>query len=185
MRETLIDCCKLDWGKISPAIFGAMFQDVMDDERRHDIGVHYTSEENILKVIHPLFLDGLWAEFEKIKSLTSNIRIERLRQFHDKLSKLKFLDPACGCGNFLVISYRELRLLEMETVKEPLAFDRMFNPDMFLKANVDQFYGIEIEEFPAQVAQTALWLMDHQMNMLVMEKFGEYYVRILILSTSS
>ncbi|MDR1256635.1 MAG: hypothetical protein LBJ86_02685 [Spirochaetaceae bacterium] len=179
MRDTLIDCCTLDWSKISPAIFGAMFQSVMDDERRHDIGAHYTSEENILKVIHPLFLDGLWAEFEKIKSLVSNIRVERLRQFHDRLSKLKFLDPACGCGNFLVISYRELRLLEMELVKELLAGGGMeLDLDMLLKVNVDQFYGIEIEEFPAQVAQTALWLMDHQMNMLVSENFGRYYIRI-------
>jgi hypothetical protein len=130
-------------------------------------------------VIHPLFLDGLWAEFEKIKSFTSNIRVERLRQFHDRLSKLKFLDPACGCGNFLVISYRELRLLEMELVKELLAGGGMeLDLDMLLKVNVDQFYGIEIEEFPAQVAQTALWLMDHQMNMLVSENFGAYYVRI-------
>ncbi|MDR0410015.1 MAG: N-6 DNA methylase [Spirochaetaceae bacterium] len=178
MRETLIDCCKLDWSKISPAIFGAMFQSVMKDERRHDLGAHYTSEENILKVIHPLFLDRLWAEFNKIKSYTSGVRIDRLRQFHEKLSKLKFLDPACGCGNFLVITYRELRLLEMEVVKELLGVDREFDTEMMLKVNVDQFYGIEIEEFPAQVAQTALWLMDHQMNMMIREKFGQYYVRI-------
>jgi type I restriction-modification system DNA methylase subunit len=110
MRDTLIECCTLDWSKISPAIFGAMFQSVMNDEERHDIGAHYTSEENILKLIRPLFLDGLREEFVKIKKLSPSSMRERLIKFHDKLASLKFLDPACGCGNFLVISYRKLKL---------------------------------------------------------------------------
>ncbi|GHU31078.1 methylase [Spirochaetia bacterium] len=178
MRDTLIDCCTLDWSFISPAIFGAMFQSVMNDAERHDIGAHYTSEGNILKVIHPLFLDDLRAEFEKIKAYTSELRTERLAEFHTKLSKLKFLDPACGCGNFLIISYRELRLLEMDLIKELLGGTQLLDVDQYIKVNVNQFYGIEIEEFPAKIAQTALWLMDHQMNMQVRERFGQYFIRI-------
>ncbi|GHV82837.1 methylase [Spirochaetia bacterium] len=185
MREKLIDCCRLDWSKISPAIFGAMFQSVMNDEVRHDIGAHYTSEDNILKVIHPLFLDDLKAEFEKIKTLKSDPRIARLEEFHNKLANLKFLDPACGCGNFLVISYRELRLLEIEVIKELLQGEKLLDVDHYIKVNVNQFYGIEIVEFPSKVAQTAMWLMDHQMNMMVRETFGEYYIRIPLTTSAS
>jgi len=178
MRESLIACCSLDWGKISPAIFGAMFQSVMNEKERRNLGAHYTSEENIQKLIHPLFLDELWAEFDKIKALKSEVRVARLNAFHDKLSGLKFLDPACGCGNFLVITYRELRILELAVIKELLGPNRLLDVDHYIKVNVDQFYGIEIEEFPAQIAEVAMWLMDHQMNMLVRDMFGEYYVRI-------
>jgi hypothetical protein len=178
MRESIIECCSLDWSKISPAIFGAMFQSVMNAEERRNLGAHYTSETNILKLIHPLFLDDLWAEFDKIKILKSEVRIARLNDFHDKLSSLKFLDPACGCGNFLVITYRELRILELEVIRELLGGERLLDVDHYIKVNVDQFYGIEIEEFPAQIAEVAMWLMDHQMNMLVRDKFGEYYIRI-------
>ncbi|MDR3199684.1 MAG: hypothetical protein LBU34_17600 [Planctomycetaceae bacterium] len=178
MRETLLDCCRLDWSKISPAIFGAMFQSVMDKASRHDFGAHYTSEENILKVIRPLFLDELWEEFYRYKKLKSEIRKRRLTEFHDKLSRLKFLDPACGCGNFLVISYRELRLLEMEVISELLGSDKLLDVDHYIKVNVNQFFGIEIVEFPSKIAQVALWLMDHQMNLAVMKRFGKYYVRI-------
>ena len=178
MRDTLIECCELDWGKISPAIFGAMFQSVMKDEERHDIGAHYTSEENILKVIRPLFMDGLREEFAKIKKLSPASRRERLVKFHDKLASLKFLNPSCGCGNFLVVSYRELRLLELEVLELLLGTERFLDVGTQIKLNVNQFYGIEIEEFPAQIAQVALWLVDHQMNLLVRERFGEYFARI-------
>ena len=178
MRDLLIECCTLDWSKISPAIFGAMFQSVMDDDERHDIGAHYTSEENILKLIRPLFLDGLWEEFNKIKRLSPTSRRERLVKFHNKLASLTFLDPACGCGNFLVISYRELRLLELEVLEILLGKEQVLDIHNEIKVNVNQFYGIEIEEFPAQIAQVALWLVDHQMNMLVRERFGLYFVRI-------
>ncbi|HUW68614.1 MAG TPA: DNA methyltransferase [bacterium] len=178
MRESLIACCQLDWGKISPAIFGAMFQSVMNAEERRNLGAHYTSEENIQKLIHPLFLDELWAEFDKIKALRSEVRVARLNEFHDKLARLKFLDPACGCGNFLVITYRELRILELSVIRELLGPNRLLDVDHYIKVNVDQFYGIEIEEFPAQIAEVAMWLMDHQMNLLVRDMFGEYYVRI-------
>jgi hypothetical protein len=185
MRETLIDCCKLDWSKISPAIFGAMFQSVMNDEERHDVGAHYTSEGNILKIIHPLFLDDLNAEFKKIKRLTSDTRRERLNAFHKKIANLKFLDPACGCGNFLVISYRELRLLEIEVIKELVGKEKLLDIHHYIKINVNQFYGIEIEEFPSKIAQTAMWLIDHQMNMQVRETFGEYFVRIPLTTSAS
>jgi len=186
MRDTLLGCCALDWGKISPAIFGAMFQSVMNDEERHDIGAHYTSEENILKVIRPLFLDGLREELEKTKKLSQGPRREeKLVKFHDKLASLKFLDPSCGCGNFLVISYRELRLLELEVLELLLGADRYFDVGTQIKLNVNQFYGIEIEEFPAQIAQVALWLVDHQMNLLVQERFGEYFARIPLTTAPS
>lgn len=178
MRESLIECCSLDWSRISPAIFGAMFQSVMNAQERRNLGAHYTSEENILKLIHPLFLDELWAEFDRLKALKSELRKARLTEFHDKLSRLKFLDPACGCGNFLVITYRELRVLELSVIKELLGNERLLDVDHYIKVNVDQFYGIEIEEFPAQIAEVALWLMDHQMNTLVRDMFGEYYIRI-------
>jgi len=185
MRDTLIECCTLDWSKISPAIFGAMFQSVMNDEERHDIGAHYTSEENILKLIRPLFLDGLRDEFEKIKKLSPALRRERLIKFHDKLASLKFLDPACGCGNFLVISYRELRLLELEVLEILLGKEQVLDVHSEIKVNVNQFYGIEIEEFPAQIAQVALWLVDHQMNLFVRERFGTYYIRIPLTAAAS
>ena len=185
MRDTLIECCTLDWSKISPAIFGAMFQSVMNDEERHDIGAHYTSEENILKLIHPLFLDGLREEFNGIKKLSPALRKERLTAFHNRLASLTFFDPACGCGNFLVISYRELRLLELEVLELLLGADKALDIHGEIKVNVNQFYGIEIEEFPAQIAQVALWLVDHQMNMKVQETFGEYFVRIPLTASAS
>jgi len=175
MRQELLNCCALDWSRISPAIFGSLFQSIMDKAARRNLGAHYTSEENILKLIKPLFLDGLWEEFEKIK-LNKN----RLLEFHQKLRRLNFLDPACGCGNFLVIAYRELRLLELEIMKASRIVEkqREINIHYLTKINVDQFFGIEIEEFPAQIAQVALWLMDHQMNTLICEEFGQYFVRI-------
>ncbi len=162
LRESLLECCDFNWGNISPAIFGSMFQSVMDPQQRRDIGAHYTTEKNILKLIEPLFLDELRAEFEHIKTLKSG-KNNRLMDFHKKLSTLKFFDPACGCGNFLVITYRELRRLEIEILKE-LHQKANVMGQMFSLVNVEQFYGIEIEEFPARIAETAMWLMDHQMN---------------------
>ncbi|MBL4587649.1 MAG: class I SAM-dependent DNA methyltransferase [Flavobacteriales bacterium] len=183
MREILLECCALDWGKISPAIFGSMFQSVMNPKDRRNLGAHYTSETNILKLIKPLFLDDLWEEFEKVKK-----NRKKLDAFHDKLAGLKFLDPACGCGNFLVITYRELRLLEIEVVKtllfkhmkirKEVAADARINIKQIAKLNVDAFYGIEYDEWPARIAEVALWLMDHQMNMLLGEAFGEPFARL-------
>jgi len=184
MRKILMDCCILDWGKISPAIFGSLFQSVMDEKARRNLGAHYTSEKNILKLIKPLFLDDLWKEFEKAKNESK----AKLLQFHEKISKLRFLDPACGCGNFLIIAYRELRLLEIEIIKVLLfkyeklrpevAAEAGYNVGLLIKCDVDKFYGIEYEEFPAQIAQVAMWLADHQMNQLVTQTFGQYYVRL-------
>jgi len=178
MRKLLLACCVLDWGKISPAIFGSLFQSVMNPAERRTLGAHYTSEKNILKLIKPLFLDDLWKEFEKLKDSRP-----KLQKFHDRLRELRFLDPACGCGNFLIIAYRELRLLEIEVIKILLKENitkklSITNIDIFFLLDVDQFYGIEYEEFPAQIAQVAMWLIDHQMNMKASETFGEYYVRL-------
>ncbi len=173
MRDNLLECTGLDWGKISPAIFGSLFQSVMNPAERRNLGAHYTSEKNIMKVIKPLFLDGLWKEFETVK----NNRNQLIR-FHEKIASLRFLDPACGCGNFLVISYRELRLLELGILRTLQKGQQLSDLQERLKLDVDRFYGIEIEEFPSQIAQVALWLMDHQMNMQFSEEFGQYFIRL-------
>jgi len=175
MRELLLQASTLDWSRISPAIFGSMFQSVMDAKARRNLGAHYTSEKNILKLIGPLFLDELKTELEKIGNHEG-----KLKGFHVKLAGLRFLDPACGCGNFLVIAYRELRLLEIEVLQRLYARQGsvLHGVADHVAIDVDQFYGIEIEEFPAQIAQVALWLMDHQMNLRVAEQFGEYFARL-------
>ncbi len=174
MRQALLDCCVIDWSKISPAIFGSMFQSVMNPTERRNLGAHYTSEKNILKLIKPLFLDELWQEFETIRGNKN-----KLPEFHKKLSTLKFLDPACGCGNFLVITYRELRLLELEILRSLNKHgQQVLDIESIIWLNVDQFYGIEYEEFPARIAEVAMWLIDHQMNMLVSNEFGQYFARL-------
>lgn len=177
MRTQLLTLAKRNWGNISPAIFGAMFQRVIEldaAERRRELGAHYTSETNILKLIQPLFLDELRTEFEKIKG-----DAVRLFEFHKKLQSLTFLDPACGCGNFLVVAYRELRKLELDVIRAASHFgSRIGHVFDFLKVDVDQFYGIEYEEFPAQVAQVAMWLTDHQMNVEAGTEFGEPMLRV-------
>jgi len=183
MREALLDACALDWSAISPAIFGSLFQSIMDDKARRNLGAHYTSEANILKLIKPLFLDELHAEFERVKGNRN-----KLFEFHKKLRQLTFFDPACGCGNFLVISYRELRELELKVLRashELSAHKGQMTVDVhgLIGVNVDQFFGIEIEEFPAQIAQVALWLVDHQMNLRVSVEFGLYFARIPLKST--
>jgi type II restriction/modification system DNA methylase subunit YeeA len=174
MRQALLECTHIDWSKISPAIFGSMFQSVMNPKERRNIGAHYTSEKNILKLIKPLFLDELWNEFESIKDNKN-----KLIDFHKNLSMLKFLDPACGCGNFLVITYRELRLLELEILRVLHKSGQMLiDVSSIIWLDVDQFYGIEIEEFPARIAEVAMWLIDHQMNMLISYEFGQYFIRL-------
>ncbi len=189
MRKRLLEACYFDWSEISPAIFGALFQSVMEPAERRAQGAHYTTEKNILKVIGPLFLDDLRAEFEKIKTLKSN-RKKRLEEFQKKLGSLTFFDPACGCGNFLIITYREIRMLEIEVLRELRTREihtmkteaklrqRGFYMDFFSLVNVNQFYGIELNEFPVRIAETALWMMDHIMNNRLSLEFGETYVRI-------
>ncbi|MBE6507350.1 MAG: class I SAM-dependent DNA methyltransferase [Methanocorpusculum parvum] len=176
VRTEILKCCNFDWDYISPAVFGAMFQGVMNPEERREAGAHYTSEENILKVIKPLFLDNLWAEFGRVKH--SQTALER---FHDMLSSLKFLDPACGCGNFLIIAYRELRKLEFEVIKilHPVKKGQfLLDCGDYAKVNVNQFYGIEYEEFPSQIAQVGMWLLDHQWNRILSEYYGFPFTRL-------
>jgi len=179
MRQILLECCYLNWSLISPAIFGSMFQSVMNPEERRNLGAHYTSEKNILKLIKPLFLDELWQEFDSVKSNTN-----KLKGFHRKLASLRFLDPACGCGNFLVITYRELRLIELAILRLLHGTQMTTNITNLVACDVDRFYGIEYEEFPAQIAQVALWLMDHQMNMNVSQEFGEYFLRLPLIRSA-
>ena len=146
----------------------------MNPAERRNLGAHYTSEKNILKLIKPLFLDDLWAEFESIKGNKN-----KLPEFHKKISSLKFLDPACGCGNFLVITYRELRLLEIEILRSLNKTGQGFlDIRDIIWLDVDMMYGIEYEEFPARIAEVAMWLMDHQMNMQISNEFGQYFVRL-------
>jgi len=173
MRETLLSVCALDWSRISPAIFGSIFQSIMSETERRNLGAHYTSEENILKLIKPLFLDALWTEFHKLGNNKA-----KLNAFHHRLAQLTFFDPACGCGNFLVIAYRELRKLELAILEKVHKKAQLLEIDTLIKLDVNQCYGIELEEFPAQIAQVALWLTDHQMNQQVSAKFGVYFVRI-------
>ena len=164
MRDCIISSAKLNWKEISPAIFGSLFQCVMDPAQRREMGAHYTSEENILRLINPLFMDDLRAEFESIR----NDKI-KLKAFATKLSTIKIIDPACGCGNFLIISFRELRYLEMDV------FEALYGESASAHASrisVDNFYGIEYEPFPVQIAQVAMWLMEHITNLHRMEKFG-------------
>ena len=179
MRRALLDACRFDWSNISPAIFGALFQSVMDPAERRAQGAHYTTEKNILKVIEPLFLDDLRAEFERLKARRDSRRRPELLAFQERLGALRFLDPACGCGNFLIIAYRELRALEIEVLKEVTSagqFDVL--ADTLSLVDVDQFHGIELGEFPARIAETALWMMDHIMNSRLSLEFGRTFVRI-------
>ena len=183
MREALLDACRFDWSNISPAIFGALFQSVMDPAERRSQGAHYTTEKNILKVIEPLFMDDLRAEFERLRAQRGRGRLAALRQFQAKLGGLTFFDPACGCGNFLIIAYRELRLLEIKVIREIRDATYATKQAVLETAwqsvvDVDQFHGIELGEFPARIAETALWMMDHIMNNRLSLEFGQTFARI-------
>lgn len=184
MREALLDCCYFNWSKVSPALFGSLFQTVMLPIEQRQEGAHYTSERNILKTIQPLFLDELREEFEHLKSQRGTSRNNKLQAFHVRLGALTFFDPACGCGNFLILAYRELRLLELDILNELYPKDSngyrdgLLDVEHLSKVDVDQFYGIEISEFPVRIAETALWLMDHQMNMRLGDMFGKAYARL-------
>lgn len=188
MRETLLNACALDWSRISPAIFGSLFQSVMDAQARRNLGAHYTRELNIWKAIGPLFLDDLRDKFVKIKKSRSNARKKQLQDFLDRLAAIRVFDPACGCGNFLVVAYREMRRLELDALQElyPEKGRQMHLvvSGALSKVDVDQCYGIEVEEFPAQIAQVALWLTDHQMNMELSRAFGEYFVRLPLVKSA-
>ena len=189
LRALLLECVRLGWSKISPAIFGAMFQGVLDqageeqDEddgaktkkkkgaKRRELGAHYTSERNILRAINPLFMDSLRAQLE-----AAGTSRPKLQALYDKLPLIRVFDPACGCGNFLVIAYRELRRLEMDLI------DRLFTKggqskglldiSTLIRVSVEQFYGIEIDESAAHIAQVAMWITDHQLNLEAADRFG-------------
>ncbi len=203
MRSRLLKASQFDWSAISPAIFGSLFQNVMDDAERRDIGAHYTTEQNILRTINPLFMDALRADLDACSNLAA------MRDFHDRLAGLKFFDPACGCGNFLVIAYREVRRLELELIRRirreeersagarrrgrkagtgsiPAAGEGQLGLDVTIESrvHVGQFFGIEIEEFPARIAETAIYLVDHLENLVLSAEFGQYYARFPITDTA-
>ncbi|MDY7523748.1 class I SAM-dependent DNA methyltransferase [Sphingomonas sp. 10B4] len=176
MRALLIDACRHDWTGVSPAIFGSLFQSVMDAKERRSKGAHYTSEANIMKVIGPLFLDDLRAELDRLVARRTG-RDTALLEFQAKLSRLTFLDPACGCGNFLVIGYRELRRLELACL-QALYPTQQIDAVLLSRVTVEQFYGIEIEEFPARIAEVAMWMADHLANNEYNEAFQGNSARI-------
>ncbi|MET8123432.1 DNA methyltransferase [Micromonospora sp. NPDC005291] len=183
MRARLIACMKFNWGAISPAIFGSLFQNVMSPRERRALGAHYTSEQNILRTIRPLFLHQLEADLEGATTLPA------LKRFHERLGELTFFDPACGCGNFLVVAYRELRRIELECLRrirarESRSDQMVLDTALVVRTHVGQFYGIEIEEFPAKIAETAMYLMDHLANRELSTEMGMYFVRFPISDTA-
>ena len=171
MRDELVKATEFDWGKISPAVFGSLFQAIKSKEARRELGEHYTTEANIMKALGPLFLDDLLERFEAAKNNAT--KLERL---HEELAAIRLLDPACGCGNFLVIAYRHLRRLELQILKRrrDLAGDRqmVLDVDNMTKIRIDHFYGIEIEEWPSRIAETAMFLVDQQANHELALEFG-------------
>lgn len=178
-RDAVLEACRFDWSVLSPAIFGSMFQNVLTPVERRQLGAHYTSEENILKTIGPLFLDDLEAELERASSASD------LEAFTTKLAGLTFFDPAAGCGNFLVIAYRELRRLETKALvrlqeRRKKSGQLTWNVELYTKCGVQQFYAIEIEEFPARIARTAMHLMDHLANRDLSRELGQQVLRFPI-----
>ncbi|MCL6218589.1 class I SAM-dependent DNA methyltransferase [Zunongwangia pacifica] len=167
-RKILIELGELQWKDINPDIFGSMIQAVVIDEYRSDLGMHYTSVPNILKLIKPLFLDELYEEFEKYEN-----NVSQLRKLINRISKIKFFDPACGSGNFLIITYKEIRVLEIKILKQII--DLTPNPQLeFTQIRLSQFYGIEIDDFAHEMAILALWLAEHQMNRIFEEQLFDY-----------
>lgn len=165
-RRILLDCSRLDWSAINPDIFGSMFQAVIDEEQRGNLGQHYTSVSNIMKVIQPLFLDVLYAELEKSKG-----NEKKLKALLVRLQNLSIFDPACGSGNFLIIAYKELRRLEMQVI-DALNIASPQSVMYYTGIKLNQFYGIEIDDFACEVATLSLWLAEHQMNTEFKAKFG-------------
>ena len=180
LRDDLLECCAFDWGAVSPAIFGSLFQSVMDKDERRKKGAHYTTEPNIMKVIGPLFLDELREEFEKLKADRGTAKRAKLLAFQEKLGGLNFIDPACGCGNFLVVTYRELRKLEQEVLEQVYTSGQMglFEIESLSQVKLDQFYGIELEEFPAHIAEVAMWMTEHLANIELGRVFGKVFADI-------
>lgn len=184
MRDELLRACAFDWVTISPAIFGSMFQAVKDKDARRELGEHYTTETNIMKVISPLFLDELVERFEAARH---NER--RLRALRNELGTYQFLDPACGCGNFLIVAYRELRRLEFDILValRELSGDHQLALDVSLDLAVkmEQFHGIEVDEWAAQIAETAMFLVDQQENLTLAQEFGDAPDRLPITTSAT
>lgn len=181
-RTALLRCTRFHWARISPAVFGSLFQGVLDARERRQAGAHYTSERDIMKVIRGLFLDELRAELDAALADRSTRRVDRLREFQKKLRRLRFFDPACGCGNFLILAYRELRRLEQEaliaihTVRGQIA--QALDVGQLSIVDVDQFYGLEIAEWPVRIAEVGLWLADHQANQELAAALGQSFRRL-------
>ena len=173
-RTAILDACDRDWKAISPAILGSMFQSVRDATTRRQLGEHYTSESNILKTLNPLFLDDLWGEFEHIKTL-GKYEVDRLTKLRRRLGRIRYLDPACGCGNFVIVAYRELRDLEL-AIMERLQAITGDQPKLLanygLEVSLDHFYGIKIDEWPARIAETAMFLIDRQCDLRLTASLG-------------
>ncbi len=182
-RDALLKCCRFYWATISPGVFGSLFQGVLEKKERRQLGAHYTSERDILKLLNALFLDDLRTELGTALADKSTRRTERLRDFQKKLRRLRVFDPACGCGNFLILAYRELRRLENSAVTA-LHTDRhgkvqqQLNVRDIAQVDVDQFYGLEIGEWPVRIAEVGLWLTDHQCNVELAEALGQTFRRL-------
>ncbi len=171
-RKLIIDAGeKLEWDQINPDILGSMLQAVASEDSRSHLGMHYTSVPNIMKVIKPLFLDDLRNEFEKSKG-----NYKKLQQLYDRIGKIKFMDPACGSGNFLIVTYKQLRQLEIDILKEQnriLAEEGSGKAMMYLPSvTLDQFYGIEIDDFACDTTRLSLWIAEHQMNIKLRDEIN-------------
>lgn len=204
-RDLILEACSRDWSTISPAIFGSMFQSVRDAETRRAMGEHYTSEENILKTLNPLFLDELRDDFTRARDSTNEK--QALQRLRERLGEIRFLDPACGCGNFIIVAYRELRDLELQILERLQALqeerDRALNfakpgarrrtgdadptlvANLDLRVHLDHFHGIELDEWPARIAETAMFLIDRQCDLKLRERLGEAPDRLPIREQAS
>lgn len=193
-RDGLLEASATDWSKVSPAIFGSMFQSVRDAETRRAMGEHYTSEEDVLKTLNPLFLDELRGEYQN--ALGKSDEGKRLRNLREQLANIRFMDPACGCGNFIIIAYRELRKLEIDVMLR-LRDVGVLNADAFVLGEsavsekrlarlnsveplvtIDSFYGIEIDSWPAAIARTAMFLVERQIDQKMSDELGYAPVRL-------
>jgi hypothetical protein len=179
LRDALLDCCDISWARISPAVFGSVFQEILQAADRRQVGAHYTSERDIIKVLRGLFLDEWQARLDAALADRSTRRGERLREYLTGLRRLRIFDPACGCGNFLILAYRELRRLETRALVA-LHAGRTLQLDVrtLARVDVDQFYGLELNEWPIRIAEVGLWLVDHQCNLELAEALGQSFRRL-------
>ncbi|MDA7960766.1 MAG: N-6 DNA methylase, partial [Nitrosopumilus sp.] len=184
IRKAILAASEFSWHEITPSIFGSMFEGIMDKDQRRETGSHYTTTENVLKVINPLFMDSLRAEYEGIMSTGGPKKTvqSRLAKFQDKLAGLRFLDPACGSGSFLITTYKELRQLEFKVIESMYDHREVISSTVSSKVDVNQFYGIELNPFAARITEAALWMADHQENMKLHARYEGEYLRIPLTS---